>query len=64
MQEKSYLIDIQRSIILSIVDEEYCLLSTLVFVYVAFKQAISYVDEDLDIQKLTDKLMVIDIKLE
>lgn len=56
VQKFSYLIDIQRTIILSIVDEQYCLISTLTFVLSAFKHAVNYVNEDLDTTKLVDKL--------
>jgi hypothetical protein len=52
VQKNSYLLEIQRSIILSIIDEEYCLVSTLVFVITAFKHAVSYVKEDLNVEKL------------
>jgi hypothetical protein len=48
LQKHGYLIDIQRTMILSIVDEEYCEVSTFTFILSAFKHAISYVEEDLD----------------
>ena len=60
IQKFSYLVDIQRTMILSIVDEEYCLISTLTFVLSAFKHAVNYVDEDLDTSKLLKKINDID----
>ena len=42
--------------ILSILDEEYCLISTLTFVFCTFKRAISYSEEDLDLASLTKKI--------
>ena len=56
LHKHSYLIDIQRTIILSLVDEEYCAISTLTFVYCAFKRAISYCEEDLDYDRLIPKV--------
>lgn len=44
IQMHSYLVDIQRSIILSLIDEEYCLLSVLVHLYIAFKHATNYIE--------------------
>ena len=42
--------------ILSIVDEEYCLISTLTFIFSAFKEAVNYVNEELDTTKLLKKI--------
>ena len=52
----SYLVDIQRTMILSILDEEYCLVSTLTFVFCAFKRAVSYTEEDIDLSRLSEKV--------
>ncbi len=59
LQKHSYLVDIQRTMILSIVDEEYCLVSTLTFILSAFKHAVQYVNEDLDIERLRLKIKII-----
>lgn len=56
--------DIQRCMILSIVDEEYCLISTLVFVLVAFKHAVNYVMDDLDMPKLIARVKAIEQRFE
>lgn len=50
--------------ILSIVDEEYCLISTLVFVLVAFKHAVNYVMDDLDMPKLIARVKAIEQRFE
>lgn len=53
----SYLVDIQRSIILSLVDEEYCCFSLVVFLIVAFKQALTFVHrEELDFEALESRI--------
>lgn len=62
LQRHSYLVDIQRTMILSIVDEEYCLVSTFVFIFPTFKQAINYVDEDLDIDRLKMKVKNLELQ--
>lgn len=41
------------------VDEEYCLVSTLVFILSAFKNAISYVKDELNIEKLDKKIRTV-----
>ena len=44
------------------VDEEYCLVSTLVFILSAFKNAISYVKDELNIEKLDKKIRMLQAK--
>jgi len=56
------LIDIQRTIILSLVDEQYCLVSTLAFIFSAFKNAVSYVNEDLDEERLKLKVKNLELR--
>ncbi len=57
VQRINYVTEIQKSIILSLVDEEYCLVSTLTFILSGFKMAICYVkDEDLDMPSLQTKI--------
>lgn len=38
------------------VDEEYCLISTLTFILSAFKMAISYVKDEIDMPSLQAKV--------
>ena len=40
--------EIQRSIVLSLVDDEYCLISLLVHLYSGFKESTNYLDLDMD----------------
>lgn len=56
VQSASCIIDIQRSIILSLVDEEYCLISLLVHLYIAFKEATNYMEEEIDEVALKAKI--------
>ena len=42
---RSYLIEVQRSIILSLVDEEYCCLSLVVFLICSFKEAVCHASD-------------------
>lgn len=64
IQSHSYLVDIQRSIILSLIDEEYCLVSVLVHIYIAFKHATNYIEEVLDDDALRYKLAQTDSRFE
>jgi hypothetical protein len=43
VQRITYIPEIQKSIILSLIDEEYCLVSTLTFLISTFKMAVCYV---------------------
>lgn len=52
VQRVNYLTEIQKVIVLSLIDEEYCLISTLTFVLSAFKMAICYVKEEIDMVSL------------
>ena len=56
LHRHSYLIELQRTMILSIVDEEYCLISTLTFVFCTFKRAIAFSEDDLDLTRLGKKI--------
>ena len=57
--------NIQRTLLLSLVDEEYCLVSFLVHVYCAFKQATNYLygHNDLDEKALAYKIQQLDTQL-
>lgn len=57
---RSYLVEIQRSIILSLVDEEYCCISLLVFLLCSFKEAICHLSDDLDLEKSSQKLKYVE----
>jgi hypothetical protein len=48
----SYLPDIQKAIVLSLIDEEYCLVSTLTFVLAAFKRAAGHSGEEVDLSSV------------
>jgi hypothetical protein len=64
VQSHSCLIDIQRSIILSLIDEEYCLISVLVHLYSAFKHATNFIEEVVDDDALRYKLAQTDSRFE
>ena len=46
------------------IDEEYCLISTLTFIISAFKMAVCYVKEDLDFVGLQSKVLDVEKKFE
>lgn len=52
VQRIDYLHEIQKSILLSLIDEEYCLISTLTFIISTFKIAACYSKEDIDFKSL------------
>jgi hypothetical protein len=56
VQRIDYLHDIQKSILLSLIDEEYCLVSTLTFIISTFKMAACYAKEDIDFKTLEVKI--------
>lgn len=64
LQSHAYLVDIQRSIILSLIDEEYCLVSLLVHLYIAFKHATNYLEDVVDDDALRYKLAATDSRFE
>ena len=51
-----YVHEIQDSVGLSILDEEYCLVSTLTFLLAAFKRAACHAHEDIDLNKLRQRV--------
>ena len=56
----NYLEDIENAIGLSLVDEEYCLVSTLTFLLATFKRAVCHVKEDIDFQGLKKRLGIVE----
>ena len=60
VQRVEYLNEIQKTIILSMIDEEYCLISTLTFIISAFKMAVCYVKEDIDFMSLQNKVQEVE----
>lgn len=56
VQRIDYLTEIQKAIVLSMIDEEYCLISSLTFIIAAFKTAVCYVKEDIDFVSLQSQV--------
>jgi len=65
VEQYSSLPNIQRTILLSLVDEEYCLISFVVHLYCSFKQVTNYLygQSDLDWKALADRIQQLDTHL-
>lgn len=57
--------NIQRTILLSLIDEEYCLVSLLVHLHCAFKEATNYLhgQHNLDVKGLGEKIQQLDTQI-